>query len=903
MTNIIGKPDIHLVSTAAAVETALFGYHLPYLPDFLADHTLLAEQPAEKLEETLGRLTRFAGGLRKWRNSAFALRYNANPEEGRIDVSLIGRVTARPGQAQATAEQIATDLLAHMASFGLPALPLTVESTPSLSQILFPFRHPSAIVELRQLETVVPLMNIRTGAYTIYPYWRPAGAFLEPFENLLRQSFPVAVSIYLEPTELTTVEIGTLFETAHIAETAADYERRVQSEASVRRLRDPGAELVGRIYNAYRKSLDEPFILVVQVAGPDANAAWTVARSFGTAITAARDSISAEADERSLPGQAQIVAPQNETESAAARRAFTTLNHTPWGASLAPAGKERLPYLVGVRGAAAAFRFPISVRGGVPGVAVQQRPPDFETGPRQLKVMADEIHLGDFRRGGAVTVKLKALTRHGLITGFTGAGKTNTMLYLLDQLWTRHRLPFLVIESAKKEYRGLLGQPGFEDLLVFTLGDETTTPFRMNPFELLPGVRLEAHLGRLQTCFDGALPQFGILPSIIAETLEKIYTDKGWKLTDRGGQAQHPFPTMRDMFRTAVQVSETRGYAGETYHNIRAAVSGRIGGLLRGSKGRMFGAQRSYPLDVLMKRPCILELNDLNADDKALTIMFLLMLLREYREQHPGQTLQHITVVEEAHNVMGNVQSTGPSEVAADTKGQAVQAFADLLTEVRALGEGILIADQSPEKLLPDAVRNTNLQIAHQLRDAKDRDAIGRALIMDKAQQDYLGKLVIGEAAVFLTGMEKATFMQVPLYKDTAGFDTLPTDEMVRTHMQLFTSQYLTAHLPFDGCRFCGSPCHFVEVIEPQTREPELHEQFVVALRGFEERPSAEYWPENWLNVAKVCDSAARRAGYSHLDAAYCYLTHEIDFPFTEHMRGEFVKASKHLQGEVLLRG
>lgn len=892
------RPSIHTIPAPdTAQENALFGYHIPYLPDFLADHTLLAERPSEQLAEVYGRLIRFVAGLRKWRRSAFALRYLCQPALGRVDIALVGRVTAAKSRAQEVAAQIAADLAVHLSTFGFPAIPLAADngSQPNLRHFLFPFSGPSVIVEVRQQEAIVPLLTVQQEAYVIYPFWGPATPFLEPFESLLRQPAPAVLSLYVEPTDLSDDEMEALFTAAHIAESVADLERRVLSEASARRLRDPGAELVGRIYGAYRKSLDEPFILAAQIASTDANTAWTVARSVGAAITASTDHSHDDGRERALPSQASVMAPQNDAELAAARRTFTTLVHSPWGPSQATPGKERFPYLVGAQGAAAAFRFPVSVRGGVPGIAVRQRPPDFETGPRQPAAADDEMHLGEFRRGGAVTVKLKALTRHGLITGFTGSGKTNTMLYLLDQLWRRHKIPFLVIESAKKEYRGLLGQPGFGDLLVFTLGDETTTPFRLNPFELLAGVRLEAHLGRLQTCFDGALPQFGILPSIIAESLEQIYRDKGWQLTDRGGQVDKPYPTMRDMFNTAVKVSESRGYAGETFHNIRAAVGGRIGGLLRGSKGRMFGVQRSYPLEVLLARPCILELNDLNADDKALTIMFLLMLLREYREQHPGHTLQHVTVVEEAHNVMGNVKSTGPSEVAADTKGQAVQAFADLLTEVRAYGEGILIADQSPEKLLPDAVRNTNLQIAHQLRDAKDREAIGRALIMDRAQQDYLGKLGVGEAAVFLTGMEKATFMQVPLYKDTAGFDSLPTDEAVREAMRPFTAQHLTAHLPFDGCRFCGSPCEFVEAIEPQTREPELHEQFVAALKGFEARPSAEDWPENWLGVAKVCGTAARQSGHPHIDAAYCYLAHEIDFPFTAHMRQEFEKAFERI--------
>ena len=119
---------------------------------------------------------------------------------------------------------------------------------------------------------------------------------------------------------------------------------------------------------------------------------------------------------------------------------------------------------------------------------------------------------------------------------------------------------------------------------------------------------------------------------------------------------------------------------------------------------------------------------------------------------------------------------------------------------------------------------------------------------------------------------------------------------MVREHMRPFTKEYLAAHLPFDGCRFCGSPCDFVEAIEPQTREPELHEQFIKALKGFEDRSSAEHWPENWLGVAQVCHTAAKKAGQRHVDAAYCYLAHEIDFPFTDHMRHEFEKACVRIE-------
>lgn len=897
-----GWPVDHLPldppASVAPVETVVQGWRLPDLPDFLKDHTLAASDEAAKLAEVLGRMIQLAGNLWKWQNCAFSLRLRSRPQTGAIDLVLLLRVRARPGSAQALAKAAGDDAVAQLGQLGLAPSAL---DDAALRSSLNPFGR-CALVELRQHEEVAQLSA--GDAYSVHPFWAPAGDFTAVCDIMLRQTAPALVNLYLEPTRLLPGEAEGLAQAASVAQTLGQFQFSGHYYHGA--FRDPHAELVGRLYAANLKRLSEPFLIVAQVAGPHLPTNLAIARSLGTAaVSSGSAQLSSTQQDGSLPSGFDLLTPAAAAEAQAAFDLLEKLSLAPWGPGLASPGKERLRYLADARGAVALFRLPISVRGGVPGMAVRQTAPGFETGARTSSAAPDQIEIGRLERGGVFTIAAQDLTRHGLIVGYTGSGKTNTVLYLLDQLWRKQRVPFLVIEPIKGEYRGLISQPGFESALVFTLGDETTSPFRLNPFELLPDVRLEAHLAALKDCFNAALPQFGILPSIIEEALEEVYQEKGWRLTDRGARpspqanSSKLFPTMKDMFAAVIRSVEGRGYSQKMMEDIRAAAAGRLGTLLRGSKGRMFNTRRSLPLGVLLNRPVVLELGSLNDDEKALAMMFFLTLLREHCETtRKSGALAHLTVIEEAHRVMENVASHTGSEVVADTRSRAVAAFSAMLAEIRSYGEGILIAEQSPEKLAPDAVRNTNLKLAHRLVAPKDREIVAGAMLLNQQGQDFLGRMELGKAAIYTGGQQQATFAAIPSWKRQVGFAERIPDAQVATHMDTFRRQFLGAYLPFDGCRFCGSPCQYREAIEPTTLDKEVHERFRAGLLRFNQEPAPVHHPAHWRAVADACHMAAGQAGHSdQVDAAYCYLAHEIDFSFTRHMRDRFVIGYREVTG------
>ena len=419
-------------------------------------------------------------------------------------------------------------------------------------------------------------------------------------------------------------------------------------------------------------------------------------------------------------------------------------------------------------------------------------PPTFDTTPEMYGEQGARVELGTvldrfLRPAGPLTIGLETLNRHTFVCGATGGGKSQTVRGLLETVSRRSpAIPWLVIEPAKAEYARMAGRladlVGL-DVLVIAPGDPTAPPASINPLEpasLEPGnpartFPLQSHADLVRALFMAAFHADEPFPQVLSRALTQSYEAAGWDLVtgepllswDRTSGQPTPearehsllrYPSLASLQKTAQQVVEEIGYGEDIKKNVRGFVDVRIGSLRLGTPGRLF--EGGHPLDVsaLLKRNVVLELEGITNDqDKAFVMGAVLIrlyeqLLLEEKERFASEKtptqLRHITVVEEAHRLLRNVPVDSPAA-------HSLELFASLLAEIRAYGEGVVVAEQIPSKLISDVLKNTALKIVHRLPAADDREAVGATMNLSEAQSQYVVTLAPGTAAVFADGMDR----------------------------------------------------------------------------------------------------------------------------------------------------
>ena len=355
--------------------------------------------------------------------------------------------------------------------------------------------------------------------------------------------------------------------------------------------------------------------------------------------------------------------------------------------------------------------------------------------------------------------------KHIFVTGVTGGGKTTTCQKLL--LASENN--FLVIEPAKTEYR-VMAEKEFPDMLVFTLGKETGAPFRLNPFEFFEGENITSRVDMIKASMEAAFDMEAAIPQLLEAAIYECYEDKGWNIsTNRNYKYPNPFddgvfsfPTLGDLERKIEKVVKDQGFDDKLKDEYIGSMRARLKGLTVGSKGQMLNTPRSIDFVELLDKKVILELEYIkSASEKSLIMGFILANLSEairVKYNNNGKkSINHLTLIEEAHRLLSKY-IPGDSM----NKKQGVEMFADMLAEVRKYGESLIIADQIPNKLTPEVLKNTNTKIVHKIFAQDDKEAIGNTMALKDEQKEHLSYLASGRAIMMMPGLSKA----IPSRKD-----------------------------------------------------------------------------------------------------------------------------------------
>ena len=395
-------------------------------------------------------------------------------------------------------------------------------------------------------------------------------------------------------------------------------------------------------------------------------------------------------------------------------------------------------------------------------------------GQLQLGCIFDQ---GIERKDNKVYLDAKSLTQHTFVTGSTGCGKSNTIYYLIKQIRNQANAPkFMVIEPAKGEYKDVFGNEH-----IYGTNPLKTPLLKINPFRFPEGVHVLEHIDRLVEIFNVCWPMYAAMPAVLKEAILNSYEDCGWNLYNSTNKySNNLFPTFADLLNELVLVINTSAYSEEVKSNYQGSLVTRVKSLNNGLCKQIFSGQELGDA-ALFDENVIVDLSRIGSQEtKSLIMGILIMRLNEYRSNsniRHNSDLRHITILEEAHNILKR-DSVEQSGEGGNVAGKSVEMISNAIAEMRTYGEGFIIVDQSPGAVDASAIRNTNTKIIMRLPDDTDRKVAGKASGMKDNQVDEIAKLPTGVAVVYQNDWEEPVLCKIGKFEDEEiGFEFHPKEE------------------------------------------------------------------------------------------------------------------------------
>ncbi|CYW03721.1 ATP-binding protein [Streptococcus suis] len=423
----------------------------------------------------------------------------------------------------------------------------------------------------------------------------------------------------------------------------------------------------------------------------------------------------------------------------------------------------------------------------------------FEEKDNQEQLPLGNIFHMNHEENTAVQLSLPSLASHTFITGSTGTGKSNTVYQLLAQA-RKKSIKFLVVEPAKGEYKQVFGSD--EDVAVFGTNPTITPLLKINPFSFPEGIHILEHLDRLVELFNVCWPMYAAMPAVLKKAIEQAYQDCGWDLISSvNTYSKTIFPTFADVLRTIREIIDSSEYDNDNKGAYKGALLTRLESLTTGIYQLMF-TEDEISSEKLFDENVIVDLSRLGSSETKSLIMGLLILkMQEYRmvsSQGMNRQLRHVTVLEEAHNLLKRT-STEQATESSNLLGKSVEMLTNAIAEMRTYGEGFIIADQAPGLLDLAVIRNTNTKIILRLPEYSDRELVGKSANLNEEQINELAKLPKGVAAVYQNEWLEPVLCKVAKYDSTEMVFQQPT-QLVRTE----------------------SPYHRLAILELLTASPNL---------------------------------------------------------------------------------
>jgi len=376
-----------------------------------------------------------------------------------------------------------------------------------------------------------------------------------------------------------------------------------------------------------------------------------------------------------------------------------------------------------------------------------------------------------------------SLTAHVFITGSTGAGKSNAIYTLLNRLCLEGDADanFLVIEPAKGEYKEALG--GYPNVQVYGTNPYKAPLLRLNPFSFPEDTHVLEHIDRLIEIFNACWPMYAAMPAVLKASVEQAYKGCGWSLNSSTCTGpMRKFPTFRDVMKALPTVVDSKGFSNDTQGDYKGALLTRLESLTNGINGQVLCAYDELPDSELFDKNVIADLSRVGSSEtKALLMGVLILKLQEHRMEQradgsnkPNSGLRHITVLEEAHNLLRRT-SMEQSQESSNLQGKSVEMLTNAIAEMRTYGEGFIIADQSPGLLDMAVIRNTNTKIVLRLPDESDRMLVGKAAGLNDDQIVELSRLDTGVAAVYQNHWLEPVLCKVDYFGEARCFSYQPT--------------------------------------------------------------------------------------------------------------------------------